>query len=68
MQSGRQATDTQSPREIERQTGIRRSSVQRIAKYDLHLGNAWQELSQSFIDRSINVVQQNGGHTEHLFK
>jgi len=38
--------------------------------------SAWQELSQSFIDRSINewrrrlecVVHHNGGHIEHLFK
>jgi len=37
---------------------------------------AWQQLSQAFIDESINewrrrlecVVQQNGGHVEHLFK
>jgi len=38
--------------------------------------SAWQQLSQAFIDKSINkwrrrleyVVQQNGGHIEHLFK
>jgi len=38
--------------------------------------NAWQELSQLFINRSINewrrrlecVVQQNRVHIEHLFK
>ena len=38
--------------------------------------NAWQELSQSFIDRSINewrrrlecVVHHNGGHIEYLLK
>ena len=38
--------------------------------------SAWQQLSQAFIDKSINewrcrlecVVQQNGGHMEHSFK
>jgi len=38
--------------------------------------NAWQQLSQAFIDKSINewfrhlecVVQQNGGHIKHLFQ
>jgi len=38
--------------------------------------SAWQQLSQAFIDNSINkwrrrlecVIQQNGDHIEHLFK
>jgi len=38
--------------------------------------SAWQQLSQWFIDKSINewsrrlecVIQQNGGHIEHVFK
>jgi len=42
----------------------------------LLFASAWQQLSQAFIDKSINkwrcrlecVVQQNGGHIEHLFK
>ena len=37
---------------------------------------AWEQLSQSFLDKSIGewrrrldaVVQQNGGHIEHIFK
>jgi len=37
---------------------------------------AWEKLSQSFLDKSIGewrrrfdaVVQQNGGHIEHMFK
>jgi len=40
------------------------------------IASAWQQLSQAFVDKSINewrrrlecVVQQNGGHIEHLFK
>ena len=47
-----------------------------VAELKQAIVNAWQELSQSFIDRSINewrrhlecVVYQNGGHIEHLFK
>jgi len=38
--------------------------------------SAWQQLSQAFIDKSVNewrrrlecMVQQNGGYIEHLFK
>jgi len=45
-----------------------------VAELKQAIVNAWQELSQSFIDRSINewrrrlecVVQQNGGHIEHF--
>jgi len=47
-----------------------------VAELKQAIINAWQELSQSFIDRSTNewrrrlecVVHQNGGHIEHLFK
>jgi len=46
-----------------------------VAELKQAIINAWQELSQSFIDRSINewrrrlecVAHQNGGHIEHLF-
>jgi len=45
-----------------------------VAELKQAIVNAWQELSQSFIDRSINewrrrlecVVQQNGSHIEHF--
>ena len=47
-----------------------------VAELKQAMISAWQELSQSFIDRSINewrrrlecVVHHNGGHIEHLFK
>jgi len=47
-----------------------------VAELKQAIVNACQELSQSFIDRSINewrrrlecMVHQNGGHIEHLFK
>ena len=47
-----------------------------IAELNQAIVSAWQQLLQAFIDKSINewrrrlecVVQQNGGHMEHLFK
>ena len=47
-----------------------------VAEMKQAVVNASQQLSQAFIDKSINewrrrlecVVQQNGGHIEHLFK
>jgi len=47
-----------------------------IAELKQAVVSAWQQLSPAFIDKSINkwrrrlecVVQQNGGHVEHLFK
>ena len=51
-------------------------AITSVAELKQAIVNAWQELLQSFIDRSINewrhrlecVVQQNGGHIEYLFK
>jgi len=47
-----------------------------IAELKQAIVSAWQQLSQAFIDNSINewrrrlecVVQQNGGNIEHLLK
>jgi len=47
-----------------------------IAELKQAVVSAWQQLSQAFIDKSINkwrrrlkyVVQQNRGHIKHLFK
>ena len=47
-----------------------------IAELKQAVVSAWQQLSQAFIDKSINkwrrrlecMVQQNGGHIEHLLK
>jgi len=47
-----------------------------IAELKQAIVSAWQQLSQAFIDKSINewrrrlecVVQQNEGHIEHLFE
>jgi len=47
-----------------------------VAELKQAIVSAWQQLSQAFIDKSINewrrrlecVVQQNGDHIEHLFK
>jgi len=47
-----------------------------IAELKQAVVSAWQQLSQAFIDKSVNewrrrlecVVQQNEGHIEHLFK
>jgi len=52
-----------------------RRSFTSIAELKQAIVSAWQQLSQAFIDKSISewrclecVVQQNGGHIEHLFK
>jgi len=53
-----------------------RRSFLSIAELKQAIVSAWQQLSQAFIDKSINkwrrrlecVVQRNGGHIEHLFK
>jgi len=51
-------------------------SLTSIAELKQAIVNAWQQLSQGFIDKSVNewrrrlegVVQQNGGHIEYLLK
>lgn len=52
----------------------RQQSFKSVAELKQAIVAAWQRLSQAFIDRSINqwrsrlecVLQQNGGHIEHL--
>jgi len=56
--------------------GLPISKLQVFRELKQAIVNAWQELSQLFINRSSNecrrrlecVVQQNRAHIEHLFK
>jgi len=66
-----------SPRKIERQTGISRSSekFENVEQLKQAIVMEWRALSQRFIDGSINqwrrhlqgVIQENDGHIEHKF-